>query len=270
MAEKATTPKRTTKKDAPKEEPPQVDPLAHAIASEQMIRERAETIRGNKPLDRAMLRQLMPLLMEPIPAPFIQKVGKVKGKPYESTGIKSVQVQMDRLSNVLGPSNWGYLDEYEESGRLCKVAVQIIDDEGNPLVTRTSFGGVDHASNLGNLYKGSFTNAAKLAIARLGPGHEVYIGFTDLDPDVSEEAAAAAASVADRQQEAQARASKPKGETLTDEQLDEVRTIFKARQVTAEEWRMFLLSHGVERTADLPTGAFEAAKEWLETKDEKE
>jgi hypothetical protein len=48
---------------------------------------------------------------------------------------------------------------------------------------------VNRGSTQGNLRKGSFTNAAKQALARIGPAHEVYIGVTDHDPDVDEEAA---------------------------------------------------------------------------------
>lgn len=164
--------------------------LAAAVASEQLLADEAAEVRGDALwITPELFAKLLPLLRRPIPAGFIKTIGVVTGKPYESTGIRSVQVQIDRMDNVLTPLGWREKVEYLEGGKLCEVTVQVIGDRDEVLAERTSMGGVDRASTIGNLYKGSYTNAAKVAFARIGPGHEVYVGATDLDPDVSEAAA---------------------------------------------------------------------------------
>jgi hypothetical protein len=92
---------------------------------------------------------------------------------------------MDRMDAVFTPLYWGYEDIYEEDGKLCLVTVRVFDHEAQCLVARNSWGGVNQASTIGNLRKGSFTNAAKVAFARVGPGHEIYLGMADLDPDTN-------------------------------------------------------------------------------------
>lgn len=170
------------------------DPLAEAIRYEQTIAEMAVEIRAEKTdLTPALFTELLPLLRKPIPQGFIVKTPKVEGKPYESTGIKSVQVQVDRLDNVLGPQNWSWMTTWEQEGKLAEVTVNVWQGHGedrNALVTRRAMGGVNRGSTIGNLYKGSETNAAKLAFARLGVGHEVYLGATDFDPDTDADVAA--------------------------------------------------------------------------------
>lgn len=170
------------------------DPIAEAIAYEEAIAAEATEIRGDETdLTPALFLKLWPLLKRPIPAGFIQTVGKVQGKPYESTGIRSVQVQIDRMNNVLTPLGWTSEVEYEQDGKLARVTIGI-GRHGNALAHATSYGGVDRGSGVGNIYKGSYTNAAKIAFARLGPGHEVYLGAADLDPDTNEDAAKQAAA----------------------------------------------------------------------------
>lgn len=165
------------------------DPMAEAIAYEEAIAEEAAQIRGDAAeLTPELFVKLWPLLKRPIPAGFIQSVGRVEGKPYESTGVRSVQVQIDRMNNVLTPLGWRAEDSYEEDGKLATVSVYVVGAEGRILTERSSKGGVSRGSGTGNIYKGSFTNAAKLAFARLGPGHEVYVGAPDLDPDVNPDA----------------------------------------------------------------------------------
>lgn len=170
--------------------------LAEALESEVKIAGRAKEIwREETTLNAELFLKLWPLLCEPIPPAFIQSKPIVKGKPYPSTGVKSVQVQIDRINNVITPLWWWFDRTYEHEGRVAHVTVNVGDrDPVVPVVlaSGSSSGGVDRGSSLGNTYKGSFTNAAKLAFARLGIGHEIYVGATDLDPDVSEEAAAAA------------------------------------------------------------------------------
>lgn len=151
----------------------------------------AEQLRGDADkLTPALFRQLWPLLCEPIHAGHIVVAPPVTGKPYASTGIRSVQVQVDRMNNVLTPLWWWDDAEYADGGRLCTVTVYVGSPSEGVLIHRKSSGGVERASSTGNLYKGSYTNAAKVAFARLGPGHEVYIGLLDPDPDVGGEEAA--------------------------------------------------------------------------------
>lgn len=170
--------------------------LAEAIAYEEAIREEADAIwTADENADDASIqpfifRELRPLLRRPIPTGFIEHVGEVTGKPYESTGVRSVQVQMDRLDNVLGPHNWGYEATHSEDGKRCYVKAWI-GPAADPLFSRDSWGGVNRGSTEGNVFKGSFTNAAKLALARLGPGWEVYVGAADFDPDTDAAAAKA-------------------------------------------------------------------------------
>jgi hypothetical protein len=165
--------------------------LEEAIAYEQGIATEAASLRGDEVVvTAALLVKLWPLLRRPIPKGFIKAVGVVKGKPYDSTGVSSVQVQIERMDNVLGPLGWDDITQYTNEGRLAHVQVRILGESGVVLVQRESWGGVDRASTEGNLRKGSYTNAAKVAFARIGPGHEVYLGATDLDPDVHEGAAA--------------------------------------------------------------------------------
>lgn len=174
--------------------------IAEALDAEAKIADEAAAIRAEhtfsddrKLLDFDLFLKLWPLLCRPIQPAFIQSVAATKGKPYPSTGIRSVQVQIDRMNNVLTPVWWWYEDEYALEGKLCTVTVYIAGDGPKGyLLARSSRGGVQQGSSMGNIHKGSFTNAAKLAFARLGVGHEVYIGAIDLDPDVSQEVAAAA------------------------------------------------------------------------------
>lgn len=168
------------------------DEMSVAMAEENAIRIAAEVLweeHGTLRLTPALYATLVPLLRQPIPSGFIVTTGAVKGKPYESTGVKSVQVLVNRMDAVLMPQHWSVTDEYENDGRLCRATVTVLDGDGQPIVSRSSYGGVDRASSLGNLMKGSFTNAAKRAFAMVGPGHEVYVGAVDYDPDVSVDAA---------------------------------------------------------------------------------
>lgn len=237
------------------------NPLAEAIDHEEQIREEAEAVwekeewADHDDLNVFLFRELRPLLRKPIPTGFIEHVGEVTGKPYESTGVRSVQVQMDRLDNVLGPSNWGYRADHTDDGKRCHVTAWI-GSEKAPLVKRDSWGGVNRGSSEGNIWKGSFTNAAKLAFARLGPGWEVYVGAADFDPDTDEDAAKA--------QEAQqlppdldlARKLKP-------EQVEGLE-----RAVTAagliDHLPMRLRSFGVESLKDLTVEQAMAVYEWAQ------
>lgn len=139
---------------------------------------------GEPPMTRELFIALWPLLRRPIHAGHIIATTKAKGKPYESDGVRSVQVLIDRMNNVLTPLYWRITREYEDAGKLCLVTVRVIDIDGQVLAEGQSYGGMDRANTAGNLRKASFTNAAKLAFAAIGPGHEVYTQAIDYDPDL--------------------------------------------------------------------------------------
>ena len=217
------------------------DPLQDAITYEQGIADEAAAIRGEiHELTPDLYLRLLPLLKRPIPAGFIVSTPKTGGKPYASTGIKSMQVQVDRLDNVLTPLWWGWKTDYSEDGRLADVAAWI-GDKDSPLVCRRARGGVDRGSTLGNVYKGSETNAGKLALARLGPGHQVYLGATDLDPDVSPEAA--------KQQE-RGEGSPSLDRKVTDEQAANLEVAVKAAALS-DHLATKLASFGAKAITDL-------------------
>jgi hypothetical protein len=223
--------------------------ITEAIAAEQEIAARAETLRGEATvLTPEMFLKLWPLLREPIPAGFLSTVPKQTGKPYDSTGIKSVQVQVTRMDNVLTPLWWNDEVEYHDEGRLARVTVRVPG-----LVSRQAWGGVDRGSTRGNIYKGSYTNAAKMAFARVGPGWEVYLGATDLDPDVNAQAARAAAKAPARARETPERETNER--LLTQDELAKLTAMIEQ---AGRDVEIVLGSIGVEATEHLTNvNAFE-------------
>lgn len=159
-------------------------------------------------LTKPQLRKLYPLLSEPVPQHYVEFTPKTEGKPYDSTGLRSVQVQIDRLNDVVGPSCWRSLIHYTQGGMVARAHVVLgndlerasLDENGELMVARTSprglikgpeadvvahvegYGGHKRGSAPGDIYKGSETNALKRVIARLGPGREVYT--LDADDDI--------------------------------------------------------------------------------------
>ena len=229
--------------------------LAEAIESEKDIATRAKGIRnGSADLTRELFLELWPLLREPIPEGFLSTVPKQTGKPYDSTGITSVQVQITRMDNVLTPLWWWDKVEYHDEGCLARVRVGVNGYGEKPLYAREAWGGVDRGSTKGNIYKGSYTNAAKPAFARIGPGWEVYVGATDLDPDVSAQAAKAAAKAS--------RSSEPSGpRLLTDDEREKVLVTIEQAGGGADRVALLLGAVGVEDAAELTTAhAFELRK----------
>ncbi len=211
------------------------DPLAEAIRVEEAIAaEAAEVRREASELTPVLFGMLRPLLRRPIPAGFIVSTGNLPGKPYSSTGIKSVQTLIDRMDAVLTPLWWSDEAFHYEDGKLCRVIVTV-GNPGQPFFSRESYGGVDRASTIGNLWKSSYTNAAKLAIARVGPGHEVYLGATDLDPDVSEDAAKAQATAE----------APPAVKTITAEDAAKLRDLFDQSGLEPNDLKLKLGSMGV-------------------------
>ena len=117
------------------------DEATAAVVSEAMLADRARDVRAELTvLTPELFARLLPLLREPIPAGFIKTVGKVEGKPYESTGIRSVQVQIDRMDSVLSPLWWREDVEYFEQGKLAKVTVEVGMPDA-PMFRRSSYGG---------------------------------------------------------------------------------------------------------------------------------
>jgi hypothetical protein len=174
--------------------------LAAAAEYETAIAAEADAIweahGDDAPLTPGLFRKLRVLLRRPVHEGFISEVSAGKGKPYPSKGIRSIQVQIDRLDNVLHEGNWGWRTDYlDDNGTLAEVTAWV-GPEDAPLFVRRARGGVDRGSTAGNTHKGTETNAGKPCLARLGVGHEVYLGLTDLDPDVSEEAAEVQGNVA--------------------------------------------------------------------------
>lgn len=242
-----------------------VDPLAAAMQSEEAIAAEAAEIRGESgELTAELFNRLWPLLRRPIPAAFIQTVGKVSGKPYESTGIRSVQVQIDRMNNVLGPLNWNYSDEYEQDGKLAKVTVRVLF--GDEEITRSARGGVNQGSTLGNIYKGSFTNAAKLAFARLGPGHEVYLGAADLDPDTDAAAADQGASQAPQVTEAGRKLAKTVVDRAWDLGVKDYLQLAASHEVGADVGDCSTKVHAIDALKKMPIDALERLTERLDRK----
>lgn len=179
----------STGKEIPNKVEPTADQFTDAQAIETEIAARAEEIRGDAiELTPALFMRLWPLLRRPIPDGFLVETSRGEGKPYDSIGVRSVQVQHDRMDNVLTPMWWYPETVYESGGKICHVTIVVAVTGDRPIV-RDAWGGINRGSTDGNLYKGSYTNAAKLAFARIGPGHEVYLGATDFDPDVNPEAA---------------------------------------------------------------------------------
>lgn len=169
------------------------DQIAAAIESERALAERARAIWVDKPADAlstSLFLDLWPLMREPIPSGFISEVTAGKGKPYPSKGIRSLQVQINRMDAVWTPLWWAWRTEWIEP-HLAEVTVWIGETEEHALVRRSARGGMNAGSTVGNHFKGTETNAAKMAFARLGCGHEVYIGAADFDPDTDEDAAKA-------------------------------------------------------------------------------
>lgn len=164
--------------------------LDEAIRSEEEIAARAAAIWGDETaLTRELFLKLWPLLKEPIPSGFIRRVGVTTGKPYDSTGVRSEQVLIDRMNNVLTPLGWWDDVQWFEEGKVAEVTICVGTFGGEVLLKRSSRGGVNQGSTRGNIYKGSKTNAAKRAFAAIGPGHEVYLGAADLDPDTDPDSA---------------------------------------------------------------------------------
>lgn len=149
-------------------------------------------------LSNALYLALEGLLFEPIDPRYIKTLPPIQGKPYESTGIRTAQVQVDRLNAVLGGPHWRKLLHYEDGGGTCHAHVIVGNNLGHAtldalggllqgdadlLVHRSGWGGHARAKDAGDRRKGAETNALKRTIAQVGPGHEVYC--LDFDEDAN-------------------------------------------------------------------------------------
>lgn len=225
---------------------PTGEELAKAIAHEAEIATEATGIRGEaRELTLDLWNRLRPLLLKPIPGAFIVSTTSGKGKPYASTGVKSVHVLTGRMDAVLTPFWWHerveYLGDGADRGKLCRVEVLVGGDPERPVFRRESYGGVNQASTIGNLYKGSYTNAAKRAYASVGPGHHVYMGAADLDPDTDADAA-----------KQQAASGGSGGDTdLSEDQRQRVLAAFADAGVTDDEIQLFLRAVGLDSPEDM-------------------
>ncbi len=180
------------------------------------LREEAEKIKaeneykGNLTAD--IFNALQELLYRPIPARFIKHTPPGQGHQFEQTGVKSVQVQLDRLNAVLGPQHFRPLTMHTDGGTICKAVVvvgnnlqwaqldesgklvpyTVIPSGGNGAVTvkeadviaeRHGWGGWKRGTQPGDVYKASETNALKRVLARFGPASEVYTQDFEDDPE---------------------------------------------------------------------------------------
>lgn len=250
----------------------------YARQVEQGIADEAAAIRAahsEKPcMTPGLFLDLLPLLKRPIPAGFVTRTGAVKGKPYESDGVRSVQVLVDRMDNVLTPLWWQDEVEWFENGHhLCRVTVTVRATDGEVLVSRSSWGGVNQASTLGNHRKGSYTNAAKRAFAMVGPGHEVYVGVVDYDPDVNPDVAAEQDRPPRRQPDTAPPRDTPRDEKPPAPPPEEVLAELLAREDALHELRddanrgMELLGAGVvQRVRELQAADSKSALEALITR----
>lgn len=206
---------RGQKKPAKSEEAPPAEANGNGAQPEearylehQDLSESAEQIRKQQNYQGVMtgslLRALEELLYSPIPPRFIEETPPGDGHPFPMTGIKSVQVQLDRLTAVLGMEHYRVLLHYRDNGVICKSMVVVGNDlqwcrldeqgqlipftvlapgteskqaivkEAEVLKVVEGMGGWKRGTNPGDTWKGAETNGLKRVIARLGPGAEVY------------------------------------------------------------------------------------------------
>lgn len=228
--------------------------LDAAIREEESIAGEASEIRGDATeLTPTLFFRLWPLLRRPIPRGFIRSVGVVAGKPYDSTGVRSEQVLINRMNNVLTPLWWWDEVEWFEDGKVAEVTICVGEMGGRVLLKRSSRGGVNKGSTLGNIFKGSKTNASKRAFAAVGPGHEIYLGAADLDPDTDPDAA--------KQQDRSIPAEEMR---LTDAQRQRVLVAFVDAGIADDELQLFLRSVGLDSADDMQLSHALALREKLD------
>jgi len=224
-----------------------------AMEAEAAIAEEAATIRADSTeLTPKLFMRLRSLLLKPIPQAFVVATSAGTGKPYASTGVKSVHVQIARMDAVLTPAWWWEEVEYLDDGKLVEVTVYVGSDRSRPMFSRSSRGGVDRASTLGNLHKGSRTNAAKWAFAAVGPGHHIYVGAADLDPDTDEAAA---------KQQAK---TDPGDQVLNEQQNQKVLAAFAAAGLADAKIAEFLKAVGLTTPQGMTLGQAVRLRELLD------
>lgn len=189
------------------------------------LRERARTAakqhRYRGKLTIPLLRDLEPIFGVRIPEEYLLHSDKTEGKPYESTGLRSVQVQLDIANAVLGGAHWRLLTHYPDGNdHVCHAWVIFgndlskakLSDDGEDVeprgatifVQRDGWGGVKRSNHSGDGRKGSKTNATKRAFSEAGIGSSVY--RLDFDEELVE-GAAPAGEPAQAQSRAQPRES---------------------------------------------------------------
>lgn len=183
---------------------------------EHAIRVEAEAIRleGDYEgrLTPGMFARLESLLSRPTPAVYVEHTpveykedGKPKGLPFATTGIKSIQFQIDRMNAVLGLMGWRSLLHYTQGGVLVKAVVVVGNDLhlcslakdtgelewwkevggemklATIITTREGWGGFQMRT-IGDTHKAGETNTLKRVLARMGPGNDVF--RVDYEADV--------------------------------------------------------------------------------------
>lgn len=186
---------------------------AQAAAAEQIgdqyvsYRADAEAIKGDEAykdsggkMTGPLYDALEPLLFKPTPPVYIEHRPKGEGNPYPTTGLKSTQIQVDRMNDVLGRRHWRTLLFYSQNGTLCKAVVIVGNDlhwarldehgellpytvvdagdtkeirEADIVALHEGWGGWK-SNKLGDTFKSAETNALKRVLARFGPGADVY------------------------------------------------------------------------------------------------
>lgn len=140
-------------------------------------------------LTNALLLDLEALLNTPIPEGYLLHSAPTEGKPYHSTGLKSIQVQVDIANAVLGSAHWRLLTHYKTEhvchawviignnllpAKLIANGEEVEPNGADILTTRDGWGGVKRSNHEGDGRKGAQTNASKRALAQAGPGSNVY------------------------------------------------------------------------------------------------
>jgi len=192
-----TTPEPATAETPPAEpESERADALDFAdLRSQATAIQKAHRYRGR--LTMPLLRALEDLLNTPIPEAYLHHSAKTEGKPYDSTGLKSLQVQVDIANAVLGGGHWRLLTFYKTEhvchawvivgnnviqAKLSDDGEEVLPEGADILLARDGWGGVKRSNHEGDGRKGAQTNASKRALAQAGPGSNVY--RLDFDEDL--------------------------------------------------------------------------------------
>jgi len=150
-----------------------------------------------------MVRQLARLARQtPTPERLVKTSPPVTGKPYASTGLTSLQPQIEMANAIYGEAHWRWwIEPSADTDGTYLVTLLIgnhlhdiveITGEGEMrasgpdtevLVSHTLLGSNPNGSNPANKMKGALTNAGKRLLATVGCCGDVYRFDGDGDPD---------------------------------------------------------------------------------------